>query len=127
MQTKNWVAIIITLVVVIGLGYFIWSGAGKPLDQQELPTMGEKITYTCADDRAFEVAYGTGASDNIAMVILEGDMVYTLEKVTSTSSVKYANDNDDFVFELVDGTASITQLGEPTYQGCGEGSQLSPF
>lgn len=126
MQTKNLVAIIITLIVLASAAYFIWSGEDNKIDTQVTPTMGEAVIYTCADDSAFSVQYGTGASAGVAMVTIEGDMIYTLEGGPTEGGVRYANDNDDFVFEVVDGTASITQMGEPTYQGCGEGSQMVP-
>ncbi len=127
MQTKNWVIIIAVLIIAGGLYYYFTQDNDDTLGTQTPPTMGEQVTYTCANDSAFQVAYGSGESEGIAMVTVEGDMVYTLERVPTATGIRYANANDDFVFTLIDNTATIEQLGEATYQGCGEGSQLSPF
>lgn len=124
MTSKQIIVTILVIIVLASAAYFIWSGEDNKIDTQVTPTVGAPVTYTCADDSAFTVAYGTGASTGIAMVTVEGDMVYTLEGGETATGVRYANDNDDFVFEVVNGTAAVTQMGEPTYQGCGEGSQM---
>lgn len=128
MTTKNGLVILI-IIGFLALGLFIFyqqnQSDNSGLNTQSPLLQGERVTYTCADDRAFEVVYPpVGEHEGLVTVIVAEGLSYTLERVATSTGVRYANNNDDVVFTLINNLATLERRGAPSYEGCGQGSQM---
>lgn len=105
--------VILLVVVAVAIALIYFPESTTTLKDAEFT---ESIHYTCAEGKILTASFAYG----IARVALQDERVFTLEQVSvdHESGTKFANDGDQIVFWVRDGSAFLQEDGTTTYSGC---------
>jgi membrane-bound inhibitor of C-type lysozyme len=108
----------LVFIAVLLAGYWFSMNAPRNADRlvRDAVTFPVDVSYACENEMAIIAIYREG---NVSLKLSDGRSV-ELPQVIAASGIRYANEDESFVFWSKGKDAFIEEDGEITYAGCSE-------
>lgn len=125
--------LLIVIVIVLFAGWLMLYAPGTTLAPTEnVPTLIDTVTYLCDGDKTITASYYKGPEapepqqgepptpTGSVEVSLDGSTALTLQQTISASGIRYANEDESFVFwsKGKDALVMRDNAMDPTYTNC---------
>jgi len=123
---KNLIFIILIVIILAGAGIWYVNNKGK---ESPPPSFIAQVVFICDGDKTIDAAFYEGEPNPVepgerpvpsgsVKIILSDGRNFNLSQTISASGVRYANENETFIFWTKGDSAFIEEGGEFTFQNC---------
>lgn len=119
MKTSNAILVIVALLLVLGAGWWFLGGKANTSSSSQTATSTQplaSVAFACAEGKSIGASFYQGS---VALTLSDG-RTQNLPQVQSVSGIRYANQDESFVFWGKGNTAFVTEGAEQnqTYTAC---------
>lgn len=104
------------IFTLLSLSFFFFNHSKNFLKAEDQP-LENKVHYRCAAGKTLFAAYWLGQPGKVRLKLGDGRS-YHLPQVMSASGIKYAKNEDEFVFWSKSDSAFILEYDVMTYRDC---------
>jgi hypothetical protein len=123
---KNLIFILLITIILAGAGIWYANNRGE---ESPSPSLIAQVTFVCDGDKTIDAAFYGGEpqpaepgeppipSGSVKIILSDGRN-FDLPQTISASGVRYANEDENFIFWTKGDSAFIEEGGEFTFQNC---------